>query len=477
MKEELPPQTPSLEENAQNINLGHVGVRNPVLAWSRTTFAALQVRNFRLFYIGQGLSLVGSWMRRTALGWLVYSLTGSMALLGTVMALTFLPLFFVSPIAGSLADRLDKRKVIIASQIVACLTSATMATLIWTDLVQIWHVMALALLGGTAFAFEVPTRQAFVVEMVGRDRLYNAIALNSALVNMARIIGPALAGIVMGTVGIGWAFALDSMSYLIVIGTLISMRLPRFVPPKTKRSQLELLREGALEVWRNRPVRMVMVLLMLTGIFGWTFEPLLPAIAQDVLRIGEGAYGLLFSMFGIGAIGGALYTASRSEGVDKTRQLFAGVWLMVAGVLLFSISRSPLAMAVALVLAGFGGVHFISTGNTVVQLNVADSIRGRVMGIWALAFGGSLPIGSFLAGNLADVLARLPHARWIEGTPPGLQRTLLEWFAALFGGPASAYLTVGLCGLTLLVVSLAVRRWTLSASWEQAPETRPAEAL
>jgi len=447
-----------MEENAQPIGLGQVGIRNPIARWSRTTFAALEVRNYRLFYIGQGLSLIGSWMRRTAIGWLVYQLTGSMALLGTVLALTFLPLFFISPFAGAVADRLDKRKLIIWSQVVAGSASAVMAVLIWTDLIQLWHVIVLAMMGGTAFAFEVPTRQAFVVEMVGRDRLYNAIALNSALVNGTRVIGPALGGVIMGTIGIGWTFAIDAITYVVVIGTLIAMRLPKFVKPTVRRSPIELMREGVVEVWRNRPVRMVVALLLITGIFGWNFETLLPAIAQDVLFISESQYGLLFAMFGIGAITGALFTASTSSTTNKSRQLFKGVWLMAVGLMLFAFARHPVLVALALMIAGFGGILFVATGNTVVQLNVENTIRGRVMGIWALAFGGALPFGSFLAGGMADLLERVPMHDIAAGMNEGTARNVALYFAEMFGGPSSAYLTIGICGLTMMTLSLMVRR-------------------
>lgn len=460
------------EQRAPQITGAKLG---PLAGWGARTFAALAVRNFRLFYVGQGLSLVGTWMRRTALGWLVYMITGSMSLLGVVMALTMLPMFVFSPFAGSLADHMDKRRLIILTQVVATISSGLLALLIWTDMVEIWHVMVLAVLGGTAFAFEVPTRQAFVVEMVGRRHLQNAIALNSALVNGARVIGPALAGILMGWVGIAFCFLLDALSYVVVIFTLLALRLPKHEKIVPSGSQWQLLAEGAREVLRNRPVRLVLSLLFVTGVFGWSFQTLMPAIAQDVLHLTAEQYGALMALFGVGAICGALFTASRQDFSDRRRQLFAGVWLMVAGVLIVSGSWSFWSMVPGLLLAGFGGILFVATGNTVVQLNVEDRIRGRVMGIWALAFGGSLPIGSVLAGTVADWLSRLDGASLAERLRPrGAAGSFLADAVTSFTNGNSAFLTICLFGMVLLGLSLLVLHFL--GRWEHRREAAAAEA-
>ncbi len=384
---------------------GLVGGINLVGAWARMTFASFRLRNYRYFFIGQGISAVGTWMRRTAMGWLVYEMTGSRALLGTVLGLSLLPLFILSPTAGALADRVDKRKLILASQVLATAVSAAIAVLIFGGWIRVWHLMVLATLGGIAFAFEVPARQAFVYDMVGKDYLMNAIALNSAMFNLSRILGPAVAGIVMGTVGMGFCFLIDASTYLAFIAALLVMHLPPFRKPAAAGNHFQHLREGVREVFRNRRVRVILTLLFLVGVFGWSFQTLMPAIAQDILKIGETEYGMLMAMFGIGALFGALFVASRKPESNRRAQVFGGVWIMIVGLALLSLSRSLWSMSAPLLLAGFGAVSFISTGNTLVQTSVDDAIRGRIMGIWALAFGGSLPLGSFLAGLIAEVIS------------------------------------------------------------------------
>ncbi|MEQ8821872.1 MAG: MFS transporter [Sumerlaeia bacterium] len=372
--------------------------------WGGSTFEALSVRNFRIFYIGQGASLTGSWMRRTALGWLVFLLTGSYELLGLVMGLTMLPLFLLAPLAGSIADRVDKRKMIIATQLGAAACSALLAVLVATDNAQVWQVMVLAFLGGVAFAFEIPSRQAFVAELVGKDRLMNAIALNSALVNGARVIGPAVAGVLMGLVGVAACFAIDAITYLIVTGTLMSLKLPRFLKSREPIDRIAHLIGGLHEVRRNRPVRLVLILLFFTACFGWSFITLLPAIAQEELHLGETQYGFLMAAFGVGAVVSALIVASQKGGGCARRQLFVGIWTMMVGLFIFSAVRGFVLPMGAMVLAGGGAVMFVSTGNTVVQMAVADDIRGRIMGIWALTFGGSMPLGAWLSGQSAALI-------------------------------------------------------------------------
>jgi len=382
-------------------------------SWLRTTFASLGVRNFRVFFIGQGISLVGTWVRRTAMGWLVYQLTGSKALLGLIMGLATFPMFVLSPWAGSIADRVDKRRMLVFTQILATITSGLIAILVLTGQIQVWSLAVLATLGGVVFAFEIPTRQAFVVEMVGRKNLMNAIALNSGLVNLSRIFGPALAGIVIGTLGMGFCFTIDAASYLVVIATLVSLRMPPFQPRAREESEWQALLTGAREVHRNHRVRILLLLLFLVGTFGWSFQTLMPAIAPDLMNLDATRYGILMSMFGVGAIGGALFVAGRKEEGSRRLQVFGGLWLMCAGILLVALFGAWLgarpavfwAVSGALMLAGLGAVIFMSTANTLMQTSVEDSIRGRIMGMWAVAFGGSLPLGTILAGFTAEKLS------------------------------------------------------------------------
>lgn len=373
--------------------------------WLRATFSSLQVRNFRVYYAGQTASMVGTWMRRTALGWVVYEMTGSRAMLGTVMGMALLPMFLLSPLAGTIADRVDKRRMVILTQLLAAFSSALIALLLLTGWTQVWHLMALATLGGIAFAFEVPARQAFVSEIVGREHLLNAVALNSVLVNSSRVVGPAVAGVVMAAVGAGWCFLLDAASYLVVTGTLLALRLPPHRPPARRTSHWQDLLEGFREAHRNDVVRTLLLLLCLMGVFGWACQTLMPAIAQDLLHLGEWEYGLLTAMFGVGAIAGALVVAARTASGTSRLQVFGGVWLLCAGSLAVAASRHAVPMGAGLAVAGFGAVMFMSTSNTLVQMSVEDGLRGRIMGIWSVGFGGALPAGSFLAGWLAQIVS------------------------------------------------------------------------
>jgi MFS family permease len=379
----------------------------------RETFSALGVRNYRLFFIGQGISLVGTWVRRTAMGWLVYELTGSTVQLGMVTGLALLPMFILSPWAGSIADRVDKRRMIILTQVMATVTSATIAALIFLHCIQVWHLMVLATLSGVAFAFEVPSRQSFVVEMVGRDKLMNAIALNSGLVNLSRVIGPATAGLLMGWVGMGSCFALDALSYVVVTVTLFLLELPKFEKQAHAQSHWEALVEGAREVRKNRTVRVMLTLLTAVGVFGWSFETLMPAIARDYLKLPVLEYGILMSLLGVGATLGAFYVAGRPAKANRRAMVFGGVWVLVAGMYLIAVLGAVLGsdrsafwgVGAALLLGGAGAVTFLSTANTLVQTNVEDRIRGRIMGIWAVSFGGAIPLGSFVTGLVARVLS------------------------------------------------------------------------
>jgi MFS family permease len=379
--------------------------RATLTSWLRTTFSSLQVRNFRIYYAGQTASMIGTWVRRTALGWVIYEMTGSRALLGTAMGLALLPMFVLSPLAGAIADRVDKRRLVVFTQLLAAASSAATAVLLLGGWAQPWHLLALATLGGVAFAFEVPSRQAFVSELVGREHLLNAVALNSVLVNSSRVIGPAIAGLVMAGIGAGWCFVLDAVSYLIVTFTLLRLRLPPHRPPQRNTSHWQDLLEGFREVHRNRRVRILMLLMGLMGAFGWACQTLMPAIAQDLLKLGEWQYGLMMAMFGVGAIAGALVVAGRTAADTSRLQVFGGVWLLCLGALGVAASRHAAPMGAGLAVAGFGAVMFMSTSNTLVQTSVEDRLRGRIMGIWSVVFGGSLPLGSFLAGWVAQLIS------------------------------------------------------------------------
>jgi MFS family permease len=370
----------------------------------RDTFAALKHRNFRLFFTGQFVSLIGSWMQSTAQGWLVYQLTGSKVLLGTVAAVGSLPLLLFSVWGGSLADRHPKRTVVLYTQIGMMLLAFAFAALVGSGHIQPWHILVLAALGGVAMAFDIPARQAFTVEMTSREDLMNAISLNSSLFNGARIIGPAVAGFLMARVGMTWCFLLNGLSFIATIAGLLMMRLPRFVPPAEPASTGRHMLEGFAYVAGLRRVRRLLLFLGVVGIFGWSYSVLLPAYAADILHVGERGYGALLSANGAGALLGALTVATYGSRVRPRRMILGGVWVFSASLVLLAVVRwFPLVLA-CLAVGGWGMLLFFSTANTLVQTSVSDSMRGRVMGIWALVLGGLMPLGGLESGVLAQAV-------------------------------------------------------------------------
>lgn len=370
----------------------------------RDTFAALRHRNFRLFLAGQLVSLIGGWMQSTAQGWLVYQLTGSKVLLGTVVAVGTLPLLLFSVWGGSLADRHPKRTVILFTEAAQMTLAFAFAALVWSARIQPWHILVLAALGGVAMAFGMPARQAFTVEMTSRKDLMNAISLNSSVFNAARIVGPSVAGLLMARAGIAWCFLINGLSYTAVIAGLLMMRLPRHVPPAAAHSAARHVVEGFAYVARHRQVRMLFMLLAVVGVFGWSYSVLLPAYATDVLRVGEAGYGALLSANGIGALAGALTVATCGSRVRPRRLILTGLWVFAGMLGLLAVVRwLPLVLA-CLAVSGWGMLLYFATTNTLVQTNVPDAMRGRVMGIWALVFGGTTPLGGLESGLLSQAV-------------------------------------------------------------------------
>lgn len=373
------------------------------VSW-RDTFAALKHRNFRLFFAGQLVSLTGTWMQNTAQGWLVYQLTGSKIMLGSVAAASSLPMLVLSVWGGSVADRHSKRNVVFFTQAGMMVLAFCFAGLVWSGRIQPWHILALAALGGVAMAFDMPARQAFMVEMTSREDLMNAISLNSSIVNGARIVGPAVAGLLMAKVGLTMCFFLNGLSFIAVIAGLCLMRLPRFVPPAQPVSTGRHMLEGFAYVARHRRVRILLLLFLVVGIFGWSYSVLLPAYARDILRVGERGYSALLSANGFGALLGALTVATYGKRIRPRWMVLGGLWLFSSMLMLLAVVRwYPLVLA-CLAVAGWGMLLYFSTTNTLIQTSVPDTMRGRVMGIWALVFGGMMPIGGLESGMLAHAV-------------------------------------------------------------------------
>jgi MFS family permease len=371
----------------------------------RKTFSAFKHRNFRLYFSGQLISFTGSWMTTTAQGWLVYQLTGSKALLGVVAAAASAPMLFFATWGGWVADRYPKRSVIVATQICSMLLSLAMAVLVWLKVVQPWQIIALAVLGGITMAFDMPARQSFVIEMTSREDLMNAISLNSSAFNCARIIGPSIAGLLMAHVGIAMCFFIDGLSFIPVIASLLLMRLANRPPQlDSEAGPLGQALEGFRYVWGHRRVLTILSLFTVVGIFGWSYSVLLPAFAHDILHLGANGYGLLMAGSGIGALAGALTVASAGHILPTRTMALGGVWVFSLTLVLFAFNTNLYLAVVLLGVVAFGIVLYFSTSNTVLQSIVPDEMRGRVMGIWALIFGGMIPLGSLEAGLLADLI-------------------------------------------------------------------------
>jgi len=392
----------------------------------RNTFAALQHRNFRLFFIGQLVSLIGTWMQNTAQGWLVYQLTGSKMLLGVVAAVGSTPLMLFSVLGGSVADRYSKHRIIVCTQIGMMLFALIFATLIWSGAIRMWQILLLAGFGGLAMAFDMPARQAFMIEMTSRQDLMNAISLNSSMVNGARVVGPSIAGLLMAQVGIAMCFFLNGLSFLAVIGGLFLMRLPKFTPPERIGSAWLHVGEGFAYVWHNRPMRTILILFGIVGIFGWSYSVLMPAFARDALKVGQGRYGMLLSANGLGALMGALTVASVGNRINRRVMVLGGLWIFATMLLLLAWSENYYFALGLLALAGWGLLLFFSTTNTLLQTAASDKMRGRVMGIWTLVFGGTTPLGGLEAGTVSHYLG----VRWTMSLGAGICAiaAMVIWF-------------------------------------------------
>lgn len=364
---------------------------------------AFRHRNYRLFFGGQVISLTGTWLQQVAQGWLVLQLTNSALLLGVVGSISALPVLAFSLFAGVAADRYNKRNLIVATQTSAMVLALVMAALIRWDIVTIYHIAAIGFLLGTVNAFDAPTRQSFVIEMVGREDLTNAIALNSAMFNSARIIGPAVAGIVIAAVGIAGAYFLNGISFIAVIIGLLLMRV-NYVAPTVNTSVSQHLKEGLRFIKGNRLVTALLTLTAFVSIFSMSYAVLMPIFARDILKVGAKGLGYLMASTGTGALIGAITLSSLGDFRAKGRLLLTGNLVFCVMLVLFSFSRlMPVSMAL-LVGAGWGMMTNMALTNTLIQTAVPDQLRGRVMSVYTLMFLGMAPLGSLQAGALAHWL-------------------------------------------------------------------------
>ena len=387
---------------------------------------ALAHRNFRLFFFGQGVSLIGTWMQAVALGWLVLEITNSAFAVGLNQALRSFGVLLCTLYAGIVVDRVDKRRLIVWTQLLQMAEALALAVLVWTKLVTTWQVMALAVLFGIVNAFDIPGRQAFIVELVGKDDLMNAIALNSSMFNAARIVGPAVAGVLIGATGVAMCFFLNGVSYIAVIAGLLAMRLPPFVPHPTRHSAREGFREVVTFLRSDRRVSALVVLVAAFSVFGFPFLVLMPVVARDVLHSDARGYGLLMAAVGVGAMLGALGLALAGRRVRQGAALLEGGGAFGALLVLFATVRAFGLALLLLALAGWAMIVTTALANTMLQTLVPDSLRGRVMAFYAFVFVGMAPFGAFQAGLVAEHTGA-PIAIAIGGSGCLIATALAAW--------------------------------------------------
>lgn len=367
----------------------------------KTTFASLRHHNFRLYWTGQLVSLIGTWIQQVALSWLVLNMTDSAFLLGTVSAIGSAPILILSLPGGVAADRVSKKKLLITTQAIMMLLAFTLAFLTHFQYLKIWHIILLSALSGSVFAFDAPARQAYTVELVGRKDLMNAIALNSTIFNTARILGPALAGVLYAIVGPAGCFLINGVSFLAVIYGLNLIRGESLPRQESKTSAFEEMKVGLKYVWHHPVILSLVTIVAIFSIFGMPYAVLMPIFARDILHLQAKGFGLLMTSVGIGAIIGAISLATFSQMQRR------GIYVLVSGlvftvaVTVFSLSHNLALSISCLPFIGFTMVSQVATINTIIQSIAPDDIRGRVMSVFTFVFMGMMPVGSFIAGSIA----------------------------------------------------------------------------
>jgi MFS family permease len=371
----------------------------------RTIFRSLQYRNYRLFFGGQSISLIGTWMQRIAMPWMVYHMTGSALLLGIVSFAGQIPSFLLSPLAGVLTDRLSRYRVLLVSQILSMLQAFALAWLTLTGAIQIWQIVVLSIILGCINAFDIPSRHSFVIDMVEKkEDLGNAIALNSLMFNGARLIGPSIAGIILASAGEGICFLLNAVSFIFVVTSLFMMKLKDREINIHESIILKDLREGLHYTFGFPPIKHLIFLLGIVSLMGMSYSVLMPVFAKEVLQGGSNTYGFLMGAVGFGALLGALFLASRKTVLKLGRIVPAATLLFGSGLIILSLSRSFWLSLVLMIFIGLGMMIHSASSNTILQTITDDDKRGRVMSFYTMAVMGIAPFGSLLAGAMAKVI-------------------------------------------------------------------------
>ena len=382
----------------------------------KTIFSSLRSRNYRLYFTGQGISLLGTWMQNIALSWLVYRLTGSVFLLGLIGFTTQIPTFVLSPFAGVLIDRYDRLKIMILAQTFFMIQASVMALLVLLNLIEVWHILVLSLVFGVISAFDAPARQSLVIDLIDKpEDLSNAIALNSAIFNGARLIGPAIAGIIITLVGEGICFSLNALSFIAVIIALMKIRIPNKQAVSQQDDFWRSFREGFQYTFQSVPIRTLIFSVAILSLFGFPFIVLLPAYAKEILLGGSDTLGFLMSALGAGALVGSMYMASRRSVLGLGKVIALNITLFGMTVLLSSFSSILLISLFILFFCGLSMILSLSAMNTMIQTLAEDDKRGRVMSFYAMALMGAQPIGNLLAGSVASGIG-IPHTFLIFGS-------------------------------------------------------------
>ena len=375
---------------------------------------ALQYRNYRLFFGGQGISLIGTWMQRIAMWWLVYRLTNSPFLLGVVGFTGQIPIFLLTPFAGVLADRMNRQRVLVVTQTLAMIQALILALLVLAGAIAVWHIISLSIFLGLIDAFDMPVRQSFMVEIVQTKDLGNAIALNSSIVNSAQLLGPSIAGILIASMGEGVCFLLNGISYLFVIVSLLAMKITSKKMETQNTHVLQGIREGFSYAFGFTPIRSILLLLALVSLIGMPYRVLMPVFARDILHGGPHTLGFLMGSSGLGALVGSIYLASRKSVLGLGKWIALATSVFGIGLIAFSLSRVFWFSLFLILLTSFGMMVQFASSNTVLQTIVDEDKRGRVMSFYAMALRGMAPFGSLLAGGLAGKIGA-PNTLMIGG--------------------------------------------------------------
>lgn len=369
----------------------------------RVIFRSLKHSNYRYFFFGQSISLMGTWIQNIALGWLVYRLTGSAIYLGVIAFAGQIPSLFITPFAGVYADRFNRRRILIITQSLAMITAIMLALFVIFDIAKIWHLMAFAVMAGMINAFDTPFRHAFVLELIGnREDLPNAIALNSSLFNTARFIGPLIGGVLITLVGEGWCFMINGLSFSAVIFSLVRIQIPALKPVIYPGSIFHQMADGLRYSWNNKPLRYLLMLIATCGFFGLPFQSLMPAFARDILHGDATLLGTLTGSLGAGALTGALYLASRQRLSLLPKNIIIAAIMFTVALSVFSQSRMIALSMAALYFTGFGMIVMFNATNALLQAISDEDKRGRVISLYSLTFMGLTPIGNLVAGIVAE---------------------------------------------------------------------------